>query len=291
MVGSLVNSERVARRAGLVALAMLAAANILADVAKALQVAHLGLVNAVNTIGGDWTLMSTASNVTLAGGNPYAGTEFMWPPLGAIAFYPAALMGWHLWQIAHLVGALAMPTWRLRIVVLVAFPFWWDVELGNILTFVLLAAVWAIRGNRIAILIFLALTILVPRPLMIPIAAWILWKEAWTRAPFFLALAGSVAVTAAIGLLVPFVARSFDATSLLSHHANVAPSHLIGAAWIAIAAPISVWLFSRHRLGLASLFAAPYWFPYYLLMGLADVDARPLGGRQMVRSTNPGVDP
>lgn len=253
-------------------LIVVVAVNLLADAAKLLQVANIGLLAAFNTIGSDWTLMSEASRVAIAGGDPYAGSGFMWTPLGAIAFYPVSVLGWHVWQVGHLAGALAMPTWRMRIAVLLAFPFWWDVELGNVLVFVLLAAVWALRGNPIGIGLFLTLTVLIPRPLMAPIAVWLLWQRPQWRLPFAVMAAGAVMITAGMGLLGPFIARALEAADVQSHFYNFAPSRQFGGAWLLVALPLAIWLTWIRRLGLASVFAMPYWLPYYLLIGLVDAD-------------------
>ena len=254
---------------GLIALAV---ANLLADVAKVEQVAHIGVIRAINVVGFDWTLMSHASQVAVRGGDPYAGTNFMWTPVAALAFYPVWQTGWHLWQLAHVGAALAMPTWTMRVLVLLAYPFWWDLELGNILVFVLLAATWALRGNRVAIGTFLLLTVLVPRPLMAPIALWLLFKHERWRVPFAAMAVGAVAVSAVMGLLGPFIARSLEAGAVLQHGYNFAPSRFIGPAWLLVSVPLAAWLTLKGRLGLASVFASPYWLPYYLLPGLVDVD-------------------
>jgi hypothetical protein len=211
----------------------------------------------------------------MGGGDPYDGTIFMWTPVAALAFYPVWLMGWHLWQLAHLGAALAMPSWRMRLVVLLAFPFWWDVELGNILVFVLLAAVWALRGKQFAVGSFLVLTVLIPRPLMAPIAMWLLWKHRRWRLPFAAMVVGAIAASGAMGLLGPFIARSLEAGEVLQHGYNFAPSHLVGPGWLLIAFPLAAWLTWRGRLGVASVFASPYWLPYYLLLGLVDADSDP----------------
>jgi hypothetical protein len=269
------NWPRIVRGAGLVALAALALANFLADAAKVDQVAHLGLVSAVNTIGFDWTVLAHASHVAVAGGNPYQDIAFLWTPVGAFAFFPVSLVGWHLWQIAHLGAALAMPGWRLRAIVLLAYPFWWDMELGNILVFVLLAAAWALRGNQLAIGAFLVLTALVPRPLMAPIALWLLWRHAGWRLPFAAMVIGVVIASGAMDLLGPFISRALEVGKAIRDSDNLAPSRLIGPFWVVVAIPLAAWLTLKSRLGLASVLASPYWLPYYLLIGLVDLDPRP----------------
>src|SRR5437773_1431150 len=74
-------------------------------------------------------------------------------------------------------AALALPDRRLALLTLVSWPFWFDFATGNVMVGVLLLAVYALRGSRLAALGFLAMTLLVPRPLMLPVAAWLLWKR------------------------------------------------------------------------------------------------------------------
>jgi hypothetical protein len=76
-----------------------------------------------------------------------------------------------------------MPSWPLRIATLLAWPFWYDLLLGNVLVFVLLAGARALRGSRVATFAFLAMTVLMPRPLMVSLAAWLLWQRPGWRIP------------------------------------------------------------------------------------------------------------
>ncbi len=48
---------------------------------------------------------------------------------------------------------------------------------GNTFTFVVVAAAFALRGSRFGALAFLALTALMPRPVQIPLALWLLWTR------------------------------------------------------------------------------------------------------------------
>jgi len=159
------------------------------------------------------------------------------------------------------------------------------------LVFVLLAAVWALRGNQIGVGAFLVLTVLVPRPLMAPVALWLLWKHARWRLPFAAMVVGAVVASAAMGLLGPFIVRSLEAGSILHHSYNFAPSRLIGPAWLVIALPLAAWLTWKGRLGLASVLASPYWLPYYLLLGLADVDPHTQPAAQFVEPARRGYRP
>ena len=139
----------------------------------------------------DWIQYVEASR-RLAGGELYAVTDtyaYHYSPLLAALFGPLSLIGTMGWRLLHLVAAAAMPTWPMRLLTLASWPFWYDVEAGNLLVFVVLAAAWAFRGSRFASGAFLLLVLLVPRPLMLPVAAWLLWQRPELRLPFVIAFA------------------------------------------------------------------------------------------------------
>lgn len=199
---------------------------------------------------------------------------FRYSPVLAVGFGLIAPIGELAWRILHIGAALALPNWPMRLVTLVSWPFWFDVEAGNVLVFVLLAAAWALRGNHVAIGAFLVMSLLMPRPLMLPIVVWLLWKQPEWRLPFVgLFVLHAIAVLATgwgaewIGILVE---SAGEVNSVL----NLAPSRFIGLAWVVVALPIAAWLTLRGRLGWASLFAAPYWLPYYLVLPILELDRR-----------------
>jgi hypothetical protein len=153
---------------------------------------------------------------------------------------------------------------------LVSWPFWFDAVSGNVLTFVVLAAWWALKGNRVAIFAYLALCLLMPRPLMLPVAIWLLWKHAEWRLPF----AGMVAINAVLvlmtGLADDWIPALLAATDTWQHKLNFGPSRLIGPAWVIVGIPLAVFLTWRGRLGLASLAVSPYILPTYWLFALLE---------------------
>src|SRR5205823_450904 len=104
-------------------------------------------------------------------------------PIVAWLFVPISWLGPTMWRILHVAAALALPGRRLALLVLVSWPFWFDFATGNVVVLALLLAVYALRGSRGAGLGFLAMTLLVPRPLMLPVAGWLLWKRPWLRWP------------------------------------------------------------------------------------------------------------
>ena len=82
---------------------------------------------------------------------------------------------------------------------LVRVPLWFDIQTGNIMIFVAVTAVWAARGNRMATALFLVLTVLVPRPLMLPLAAWLLWHRPAWRLPLVAFFVVHTAIVVASG--------------------------------------------------------------------------------------------
>jgi hypothetical protein len=262
----------VARTAALVvAVGLLAAVNLyLAARSAALVVDGAPAV--------DWDQYVEAGRRVAAGGDLYAVTNsyaYRYSPLLAALFGVLAPIGTIAWRLLHVVAAVALPTWPLRILTLASWPFWYDVETGNVLVFILLAAAWAMRGNRLATGIFLILVLLVPRPLMIPVAAWLLWQRPEWRVPFVAAFAVQTLGVVALGWASGWVGTLVAAGQDVALPSNVGPSRFIGSVpWLIIGVPLAVWLALKDRVGLASLAASPYWLPYYLLMPLLDLARR-----------------
>lgn len=252
----------------------------------------IGLVGAVNLYlvsrslgliaGGapavDWLQYVDAARRLAQGGDLYAVEEtyaFHYSPLLAWAFGPLGLLGTALWRGLHVVAALALPTWPMRLLALASWPLWYDVETGNLVIFVVLAAAWALRGSRISIGAFLVLALLVPRPLMVPVAVWLLWKHPAWRIPFVAAAIVHVALVLVTGWADAWLGAVLAASGDVGIPSNVGPSRFIGVVpWMAIGLPLAAWLTWRGRLGLASLAVSPYWLPYYLLALLLELVGR-----------------
>jgi hypothetical protein len=193
---------------------------------------------------------------------PYA---YRYGPLYAALMAPFTVLGLGLWRVLHVV-VLAFLPWRVALIVLIFPPFWFDVQHGNVLTFAFVAGWLALNGNRWGTLAYFALLVMVPRPLMLPVAAWIVWQRpAWRLPALGFAMVGlaQLAYPGFIGALV----RSAGA------------SDVHGVLWslpLFVGLPLGAWLTRKGRLGLASLAVSPYVLPYYgvmLLLELLDVEA------------------
>lgn len=226
----------------------------------------------------DWEQLVSAGRRIFTGGDLYAVTgdySFPYSPLLAYLFGPLSVLGAELWRLLHLAAALALPTWPMRIMCLVSWPFWFDVETGNLLVFIVLAAAWAIRGSGVGIGAYLLLTLLVPRPLMLPLAIWLLWKRPSWRLPFAAAVVVYLVSVAATGWGADWVGFLLTLSSQFESPNNLGPTRVIGAAWLLVGIPLGAYLMGRGHPGLASLAVSyPYVLPYYLLMLIVELPRR-----------------
>lgn len=211
-------------------------------------------------------------------GNLYETTGsygFRYSPIVAYVFAAAAWMGPLAWRLLHIAAALALPTWPMRFVTLAAWPFWYDVETGNVMVFVLLAAAWAVRGQPLGTGAFLVLTLWFPRPLMLPVLAHILWKQRQWRIPALLIGAALLVATLISGWAWEWLQLLTTLGAEQRSPNNLGPTRLLGAWWLLLGIPLAGFLTWRGRLGWASLAVSyPYVLPYYLLMLILELPQR-----------------
>ena len=225
---------------------------------------------------GDWQLWMDAGSRMAAGVSPYVGSvssvsDFRWSPLAALLAVPVSFIGVAGWYVLHFAVLGLLRDRRLILLTAVSWPFWVDLRTGNLLTFAFVLAVVALRGSRLAAAVYLGFFLLVPRPIMAPVALWLLWRRSETRIPFLLAGLAEVGIVAAMGELGPWVGALLGSSGDLTNPINYAPSRFIGLAWSLVALPLAAVAFLRGRLGLASLAASPYLFPYYLLFAFLEL--------------------
>jgi hypothetical protein len=171
------------------------------------------------------------------------------------------------WAIVHL-GALALlRDWRLILLVLVSLGFWTNVAGGNTFTFVFVAGVLALRGSRRWALVYVALLFLMPRPVQLPLALVLLWRQPEIRLP-----AAGLFVLHAIAVLLTGYAADWIATlaALDVPSWSMGPSYWLGLWWLAIGIPLGLVLLWRGHPGWAGLAWSSYWVPAYFLMPLIE---------------------
>lgn len=250
----------------LAAIGLFAAVNV---VMASLQIAAMLIGSAAL----DWQTYVQAGDRFWAG-TLYQSAEswygWRYSPLAVFPFAALAQLGQTLWRVLLLASLVALPR-RLTFLALASYPLWFAIHAGSVMVLVVVAAFWALRGRGWAIGAFFVLALLIPRPLMIPIVVWILWKEPRWRVPFAALFLVHLGLVAATGYLDDWV-RVLLATGLeeIQSVFNVAPSAIIGPAWVILAIPLAIWAFRAQRPALSGLLLQPYWLPYYLLILLAD---------------------
>jgi hypothetical protein len=214
----------------------------------------------------DWHVLAAAA----ATSKPYSIEAFRWSPVAWWMLQGIVPLGLTAWRLAQLAAVMTLRDWKVIVLVLVSAPFWMDVTSGQAITFVAVVAWHAVSGSRIATWLFLALALLMPRPLMLPVLVWLVWKHSELRRGFVVLVIVHTEAVVASGLGPDWIGRLLQSGTELQHVNNLAPSRFIGLAWVPIGLALAAWLTLRGRLGLASLAASPYLFPYYLLMGILE---------------------
>ena len=202
--------------------------------------------------------------------------SFRHSPLFAMAMPAIAWIGTLGIRALTVAAALALPTWPMRLLALASWPFAMDLQHGALITFLVLAAAWGLRGSRVGGIGFIVLTLLSPRPLMLPVAGYLLWRQHSLRLPalgLLVAAALGVTLTGYAGQWVGMLASS--GLDMYGTPLNLSPSRFIGSWWIPLGALIAIWLTVRGRPGFAALAINPYVLPHYLLFALLEL--RPHG--------------
>lgn len=236
----------------------------------------------VSDAGYDWRIFEEAGQ-RVWDGRLYVWEErYAWTysPLLAYAFAALAPIGYFGWSVLHVAALGLIGNWRMAATVFVSWPFWADLYNGNTSTFVFVAAAGAMRGNAVGTASFFLLSLLIPRPLMIPLVAWLLWKRPSWRLPF----AGMILANALLVLMSGYGPAWFDVlvgvpsvVSEISQDPNSGVlfvmwwSSWLGLIWLPIAFILAAFLTWQQRLGWASLAASPYWLPQYLMMALLEM--------------------
>lgn len=237
----------------------------------------------------DWTTFVEATR-RLDGSSLYAWQHgpgsyeysYRYAPLFAWALVPVVALGLALWRALHVAVLLLLP-WRVAVVTLLAWPFWEDVYNANVMTFAFVFGWLALAGSRWATGAYLILAMLVPRPLMLPLVAWIVWKRPEWRLPAAGLGTAMVMLTLLTGEAGPFVTAISQSDDMVEFARNFGPSRFLGLWWLAIGVPLAAWLTWRGRIGWASLAISPYMLPYHFLMVLLETAPHRAPSRQVAR--------
>jgi hypothetical protein len=216
--------------------------------------------------------------------------SFRHSPVFALVMPAVAWIGTFGVRLVTLAAALAMPTWPTRVLAIASWPFAMDAQHGALIMPMVLAGAWALRGSRIGGLAFVVFTLLSPRPLMVPVAAYLVWRQPWLRLPAAALLVVNAAIVLASGYADDWISMLLTVgTDGIGTPLNLSPSRFIGRLWIPIGVLVAAWLTLRGRVGLAALAISPYLLPHYLLFALLDLrKAAPLDDEEREPVTSPG---
>lgn len=244
----------------------------------------------VGGAGYDWVVFVQASE-RVATGDLYmreglAGWQYS--PLLASAFTIVAPLGFLGWATLHVAALTLLRDRWLTLMALASFPFWADVYNGNTMTFVFVAAVTALRGSTIGSGVSLLLFMLMPRPLMLPLVAWIIWHQPRWRVGFLVLLVANAVLVYSTGYAFEWAETLLGVgDAVAASTRDVGPGAIIGPWWPALGAVLAIVLVIRGRVGWASLAAAPYWLPQYLIMLLLELVTVPRRSELGIRHNLP----
>ena len=219
---------------------------------------------------------------------PYANSGYVWSPILGWPLQVLPLIGFPAWTVLKTATLLLLP-WRIALMVLATWPFWGDAMTGNAFIPVFVAMWLAPTGSRWGTWWFLFLAILIPRPLMLPVLGWVLWKRPEYRVPFAVLFTLHAVVVVASGQLDDWAAQLARISAWeVTRDINLTPSRWIGGWWALVALPLAALLTWKGRLGFASVAACVYMHSNYwllLLLELAPTHEEGARRRRAVGST------
>ncbi|MEX0631004.1 MAG: hypothetical protein WEE67_07845 [Chloroflexota bacterium] len=206
--------------------------------------------------------------------HPWRYSPVLLPVMSLVVVGGPLLLG-----AAHLVALIPLARigeWTSWAVAFSAF-FWVDLMVGNVFTFVAVAAALAISGSRTGSILFLALTLVMPRPVQLPLALWLLWRRADLRGVFALLFAMHAAGVVASGYAADWIESLVGSSWLIDAGFSLGPGRLVGPWWLVVGIPAASWMVwrgSARVAAMAGIVLSPFLLPQYLLMGIIALPAR-----------------
>lgn len=220
----------------------------------------------------DWTVLWVHLPAALDAGELYrmpTALPYVWSPVIAPLMALIVQVGYWPYFALHLAALAFLRDWRPIALALASWALWVDAFGANTVTFVFVSGALALRGSRPASIVYLALLLLMPRPVQLPLAAWLLWQDRSLWRPFALMFAVHAAAVVASGYAGEWIGIMRSYGSAAGY--NLGPTLLFGAWWLVVGLPLAAWLTLKGRVGWAGLALSPYVLPQYLLMPLAEL--------------------
>ena len=196
---------------------------------------------------------------------------YVFSPIAGAIMAAVVPLGYAFWWALHLAVLPLLRDWRLITLTILSVPFWVDTMVASTVTWPFVAGALALRGSHWGGITYLALFALMPRPVHLPLAAWLLWQRPALRLPALGMVIATLAVTLWLGYGEEWRANLlWSGTDYLSAAHNFSPTRIFGMSWLVIGLPLAAWLLWRGWVGLAGMAMAPYLLPPYFLMLLWD---------------------
>lgn len=225
----------------------------------------------------DWGTWESAAQA-VDGGALYAEGVFVWSPIAAwILRLVVVPLGYWTWVGLHLASLLLLRDRLAILLVITCGGFWIDAVGGNFFTFVFVAAYLALRHrSRAAAVAFLALTLLMPRPVQLPLVAWLLARDPAIRLPAVGLLVASALLVGVGGHAVPWLERLISLSQEYPFRGwDLGPTRVLGSVWLVVGVPLAALATWRGYPGWAGLLMTPYLVPQYILLPIVHLRGRP----------------
>jgi len=202
-------------------------------------------------------------------------SKWRYSPVALLTMAPFISLGLAAWTTFHLLAVLLIRPWRLALLFGLSWPFWVDVVAGNTVTFVAVAGIVAMRGSRAAAYTYWWLTLVIPRPVQVPLAVYLAWKRPELRLGFIILTAVNLVLLLVVGQGAEWIsyilARGAENTDAAF---NIHPAADLGMLWLVIGLPAAVILTWRGFPGQAGVVVSPSLLSQYLLMAFVPPDSR-----------------
>ena len=202
-------------------------------------------------------------------GEPLYGPDWKWrySPVAILTLGPAIATGLVGWTVLHLAALFFVRPWWLAVAIGLSWPFWVDVVSGNTVTFVAVAAICAMRGSVVGAWSYWWLTLIMPRPVQIPMAIYLWWRRPELRRSLLVLAVLNGALLLLMGQwsewISYLIARGAEDSDLVF---NIHPAADLGMAWLLIGIPLAAVLAWRGWPGQAGVVLFPSLLAQYLLM-------------------------
>jgi hypothetical protein len=213
------------------------------------------------------------------------GYIYPYSPVFAWLMVPFAWLGQWIWQALHLITVAFIPSWPIRLLVLLSAAFWMDAWEGNVGVFFMVAGYWAIRDSRPGSWSFMALCLMIPKPIYLPALVWILWRKPENRRPFLYLFAVHAVAVLATGYAFDWLVALPGSSHDIDGPFNFMPSRFIGWWWWPIGLALSAWLVTKDHPGWAGVTSALYGGHHLPLMLVMEPDYQL---RRLARALRPG---